>query len=256
MTTNTTDGGPPPMDQPAPGRRSGWTGGRVVSVVAGSLLGLIVLGLVAAGVAGLVWNGTQRDDGYLTSSTVAFHSSGYAVSGDRVRVGGGDVDWGWQDNLLGKLRVRVTPADPARPIFVGIAATGDVFQYLSGVAWSRVQRIGDSHAEYTDINGGAPSQPPAATQIWQAQAQGTGTQAVTWRVHGGDWSVVVMNADASRGIAFRADAGASVPWLLWVGVGTLVLAVLLAAASVALIMVPVRRVGREQRERGPLDVPS
>jgi hypothetical protein len=244
MTTNTTDGGPPQMDQlPPRGRRSGWTGGRVVSVVAGSLLGLIVLGLIAAAVAGLVWNGTQRDGGYLTSSTVQFHGAGYAVSGDRVRVGGGDVDWGWQDNLLGKVRVRVTPADPARPIFVGIAATGDVFRYLSGVAWSRVQRIGDLHVEYTDISGGAPPGPPAATQIWQAQAQGTGTQAVTWRVHGGDWSVVVMNADGSRGIAFRADAGATVPWLLWVGIGTLVLAVLLAAASVALIMVPVNGSG-------------
>jgi len=244
------------MDQQPPrGRRSGWTGGRVVSVVAGSLLGLIVLALVAAGVAGLVWNGTQRDDRYLTSSTVAFHSGGYAVSGDRVRVGG-DVDWGWQDNLLGKVRVRVTPADPARPIFVGIAATGDVLRYLSGVAWSRVQRIGDSHVEYTDISGGAAPGLPAATPIWQAQAQGTGTQAVTWRVQGGDWSVVVMNADSSRGIAFRADAGATVPWLLWVGIGTLVLAVLLATASIALITIPVRRVGREQRERGPQDLPS
>jgi hypothetical protein len=93
MTTNITGGGPPAMDQPPPrSRRSGWTGGRVASVVAGSLLGLIALGLLAAGVAGLVWNGTQRDDGYLTSSTVAFRSAGYAVSGDRVRVGG-DVNW-------------------------------------------------------------------------------------------------------------------------------------------------------------------
>ena len=215
-----------------------------------------MLGLVAAGVAGLVWNGTQRDDGYLTSSTVAFRSAGYAVSGDRVRVGGGDVNQSWQDSVLGTVRVRVTSADPTRPIFVGIAATGDVSRYLSGVACSRVQRIGDSHIKYTDLSGGAPSRPPSAAPIWQAQAQGTGTQAVTWQVHSGDWSIVVMNADGSRGIAFRADAGATVPWLLWVGIGTLVLAVLLAAASVALIMVPVKRVGRELREPGPLDVPS
>jgi hypothetical protein len=46
------------------------------------------------------------------------------------------------------------------------------------------------------------------------------------------------------------------PWLLWVGIGTLILAVLLAAASVALIMVPVKRVGRELRETGPVDRPS
>jgi hypothetical protein len=225
-------------------------------VVAGSLLGVIALGLVAAGVAGLVWNGTQRDDGYLTSSTVQLHSTGYAVSGDRVQIGAGDVDSAWQDRVLGKVRIRVTPADPSKPIFVGIGATGDVFRYLSGVGWSRVQRIGDTHVAYTTISGGAPSQPPGAAPIWQAQAHGTGTQAVTWRVDGGDWSVVVMNADGSRGIAFRADAGATVPWLVWVGVGVLVLGVLLAAASVALIMVPVRRVGREQREPGPSSVTS
>jgi hypothetical protein len=256
MSTDMTNGGPPPMDQSPPQRRrSRWTGGRVVSVVAGSLLGLIALGLIAAGVAGLVWNGTQRDDGYLTSSTVQFRSAGYAVSGDRVRVNG-DVDWGWQNSILGKVRIRVTPADPSKPMFVGIAASGDVFRYLSGVAWSRVQRIGDTHVEYTNISGGAPSQPPGGMSIWQAQAQGTGTQALTWRVHGGDWSVVVMNADGSRGVAFRADAGATVPWLLWVGIGALALAVLLAAASVALIMIPIKRVGRELREPRPLDVPS
>lgn len=257
MTSKITNAGPPPTDQlPPGGGRLGWTGGRIVSVVAGSLLGLIALGLVAAGVAGLVWNGTQRDGGYLTSSTVRFHSAGYAVSGDRVRVGGTDVDWAWQNSALGKVRIRVTSADPARPIFVGIAATGDVFQYFSGVEWSRVQHIGESHVDYTDISGGAPSRPPSAVPIWQAQAQGTGTQSVTWQVHGGDWSVVVMNADGSRGVAFRADVGATVPWLLWVGIGVLVLAVLLAAAAVALIMIPVKRVGRELREHGPLDVPS
>jgi hypothetical protein len=158
--------------------------------------------------------------------------------------------------VLGKVRVRATPADPAKPIFIGIAATRDVSRYLSGVAWSRVQRIGDTHVDYIDVTGGAPSSTPGAEPIWQAQAQGTGTQAVTWRVHDGDWSVVVMNADGSRGIAFRADAGATVPWLVWVGVGALVLAVLLAAASIALIMIPIKRVGRELREPGPLDVPS
>lgn len=174
---------------------------------------------------------------------VQFRSAGHAVGGDRVRVGGGG-DWSWRGSMLGKVRVRATATDPARPIFVGIATTGDVFRYLSGVAWSRVERIGESHVEYTDMPGGAPARPPSAMPIWQAQAQGTGTQAVTWRVHGGDWSVMVMNADGARGVAFRADAGATVPWLLWVGIGALVLGVLLVAAAVALIMIPVRWVRR------------
>jgi hypothetical protein len=129
-------------------------------------------------------------------------------------------------------------------------------QFHPGSASALFVSASATRTSNTPTSAAMPSGPPGAMSIWQAQAQGTGTQAVTWRVDGGDWSVVVMNADGSRGIAFRADAGATVPWLLWVGVGALVLAVLLAAASLALIMLPVKRVGQELREPSPLDVPN
>jgi hypothetical protein len=35
-----------------------------------------------------------------------------------------------------------------------------------------------------------------------------GTQTVTWKVREGDWSVVLMNSDGSRGIAADIDLGA------------------------------------------------
>src|SRR4051794_4585280 len=97
----------------APGR-TGWTAGRVVSVVAGSLFALIAVLLVAGGVIGLVWNGTTREGDYLTSSTVRFASDGYAVSSDRIRFGSADVDWGWESGVLGRVRIRVASDDPGR----------------------------------------------------------------------------------------------------------------------------------------------
>jgi hypothetical protein len=36
---------------------------------------------------------------------------------------------------------------------------------------------------------------------------------MTWKVTDGDWSIVVMNADGSRGVNAGVSAGASVPFL-------------------------------------------
>ena len=47
-------------------------------------------------------------------------------------------------------------------------------------------------------------------------------QTVTWDVKHGDWSVVVMNADGSRGVDTGVSAGADFPILsalAWGGVG-------------------------------------
>jgi hypothetical protein len=51
---------------------------------------------------------------------------------------------------------------------------------------------------------------------------GTGTQRLDWDVKDGSWSVVVMNADGSRGVDTTISAGAKVPFLGplgWVSAG-------------------------------------
>jgi len=58
-----------------------------------------------------------------------------------------------------------------------------------------------------------------------------GTQTVTWKVREGDWSVVLMNADGSRGVSADIDLGAKLSFLLWVAIGLLMGGVLVTGGS-------------------------
>jgi hypothetical protein len=76
-------------------------------------------------------------------------------------------------------------------------------------------------------------------------AAGTGTQQLVWKVESGRGDVVVMNADGSAQVAVRADAGATVRALRWIGVGLLVGGLVLLVVGTVLIVVPV--VGASRR---------
>ena len=76
---------------------------------------------------------------------------------------------------------------------------------------------------------------PGDSDIWVAQSTGTGTQQVTWALEQGDWTVVVMNADGSRGLTADLTAGATIPALDWVVPTLLVSAGLGLVAAIALM---------------------
>lgn len=223
---------------PAPAL-SGWTAGRVVALVAGSVLLLVSLALLAGGGA-LTWADTEQlHSGYLTSGTTAYTTNGYALASDRIDL---HVGWGWLGRLVGKVRIRVTPADPSRPLFAGIAPAADVGRYLAGVSYAMVSPPGDH--DVTAHPGTRVPAAPAAALPWAARAEGTGQLTLTWPVTEGDWMVVVMNSDASPGITVRADAGMSSPALPWLAGELLAAGVLLGVAAAALIIIPVRLASR------------
>jgi hypothetical protein len=220
------------QEQPA----ARWTGGRVATLVAGIVVAFIGAMLLLAGIALLVVHGATRDDdGYYTTGTERLSTGGYALTVEHLDLGG-DVD-SLPEDVLGRVRIRAERPD-GRPVFVGIAREDDLDRYLRGV---RVAKVTDLDPPEYDVRaGGAPRRPPGDVRFWVASAEGPGRQAADWDVEGGEWSVVAMNADASRRVVVDADVGAKVGWLLGAAIGALVGGLLVAGAGAALILLASR----------------
>jgi hypothetical protein len=93
--------------------------------------------------------------------------------------------------------------------------------------------------------GRAPRTPPGQQDFWVAESEGSGEQALTWDAEFGRWTVVVMNADAARGIDVEADAGVKLDWAIWAGLGMFVVGVLMSAGAVVVILLIGRRADGE-----------
>ena len=224
---------------PPQAARSGWTTGRIVALATGSVLALISLVLIA-GCATLAWaDQEQLRAGYLTTSTSSYATGGYALTTAPVNLHG---TWVWLGRFADKIRIRVASAGPARPLFAGIARTGDVGRYLTGVSYTTV----GAH-DVTDHPGTAPPAPPAAALHWAAQAEGAGTLTLTWTVTDGDWMVVVMNPDGSKGVTVHAEVGVSSAVLPALAGELLAMSVLLGLTAAALVIVPVRLARRPRQ---------
>lgn len=223
--------GPPP----APTRRGG--AGRVVLIVVGSIAALIALVLLAGGCAATVVDQTQRDDDdYLMSPTERFETAAYAIASERAEL---DTDGAEEalDWFLGTVRVR---SESTRSVFVGIGRASDVDEYLSDVEHAVVTDL-ERKPKYDEQGGGPPASPPGAETFWVSSTSGLGEQTLEWEPESGDWKVVVMNADASRGVSAEMSIGAKLEQLIWIGVGLLVLGALFAAGAAAAITAGARR---------------
>ena len=112
------DGPHGPDDTPGPPARpgSGWTAGRVITVIIGSVLALISLGLLGGG-GTLLWAFRRcAMTGYVTREPPPIRPPGtrWPVSA-----------WIWPAGLLltglsGDVRLQVTATTPDRPVFVAI----------------------------------------------------------------------------------------------------------------------------------------
>jgi hypothetical protein len=207
---------------------SGWTAGRIIALAAGSVLMLIPLALIAGG-ATLAWADLEQvRSGYVTTSTGTYSTQGYALASDSITLHSVGL-------FVDEVRIRITSSGPSRPLFAGIAATSDVERYLGGVRYTTV----NGHDVTDHLGTGIPAAPAAALP-WAARAQGTGNLTLTWAVRDGDWTVVVMNADARPGLSVRAVAGPSAMALPWLAGEMLGVALLTGVTAAALIVVPVR----------------
>jgi hypothetical protein len=234
---------PSPQEAP-PVPSSGWTGGRVVSLVLGSLLVMVAVGLGVPGVTLLAASSGARDNGgFLMSGSQSLTTSTYALSSTNIALHM-DGRMFVPHAVLGDTKVSAVSRN-GKDIFVGVATTRGVQEYLDGVRHATFHRMIGDQPLMTNQPGVAPSTAPGDTDIWAAKSSGPGTQTVVWPPRNGDWSVVVMNADGSAGVSVESSAGAEVPALTWVVTVTLALGTIVLVAGALLIAVPLRSVSRQ-----------
>jgi hypothetical protein len=217
-------------------------GRSIALVVTGALASLFAAGLLAIGGLAL-WGDSQKDsDGYISTDTHQFEAGTRALATENLDVNLGDADWIAESNDLGKVRVQVDSRGD-NPVFVGIARTSDVEDYLAGVSHSTLTDVNTSpfDADYDDHAGDRRPVAPADSRIWAASEHGSGKQTLNWEIEDGDWSVVVMNADGSAGVDADISTGANVPFLDEIGWTAIGSGGFVLIVGVALLVMGIRR---------------
>ena len=216
----------PPIASSGGGGRTGLRIGGWILAVLGGLL-------VISAVALIIIHLTQRDnDGYYTSSTKNVVAPGYAVTAEGLHIG--DLPSVATD-VVGRVRVSAR-SNNGKALFVGIAPQSAVNAYLSGVAHSEVTDINDSTVIYKMHAGRAPAGPPGRQGFWRSASSGSGQVIASWKVKGGTWAIVVMNASAVPLINADVSVGVKTNLLLWLGLGSLVVGLIAGAVGTAMLL--------------------
>jgi hypothetical protein len=231
-TQPTSSAAPAPS---APRRSAGrnaviWLG--AAAAVFGALLAIAGGAIVALfGTDGVA--STQRDD--LSTPTSAI------VSGTASIDTAGAVD------DLGDARIVISSrSDTGRPVFVGVGPAADVDRYLAGAPTDEVRDFDAGPFDSSfDVDrerhpGQATPAAPGGQDFWVASDEGVSAN-VRWKVRDGDYRVVIMNADGSRGVATDTTLGAKVPLLPAVGFGLLGAGLALAAGGITAVALGARR---------------
>ena len=229
---------------------------RIVMLVIGVIVALAGLGLLA-GSAGTVWLSAAHVEGdYLTSPAYELSTTDHAVLSPPAELHPSASQWApW----TGRFDLRISVNGGERPTFVGIGPSDAVAEYLDGVAHVEVRNVGlaGTDAEYDAVTGEGTPAPPAAQDFWTLSAEGSGPQTLTWDPTDGRWTLVIMNADGSPGIAVAASGGIAAG-LLWPIAVTLLVAglVFLAVAAVLLIIATAGDRANAQRPMGARVAPT
>jgi hypothetical protein len=215
--------------------------GRVILAVVGAVLAIIAFGMLAAG-AGLLWaESTQKDaGGFFNTSTVELETASHALASTEIDLGARPGDW-FPTGSIATVRIEAESSTDA-PLFIGIGPEDAVESYLAGSGFAQVTRIHDDGADYTTTEGGAPPV-PAEQGFWVASASGSGAQQVSWDLAQGNWTVVIMNADASPGVAVLTSAGVRTSLLVPIAGALLAGGLLMAAVAAVLLVLATRREG-------------
>jgi len=248
--TSTTPVGPAPVS-PGPITGPGTPPDRthpasrhLVALIIGCLLILPGLGLLLGGAGLAVTYAVGRDDaGYLSLTLPALTSQSPAITAEDIVVETGpDVPSWVLDRLDVDLRLTARPLASGREVFLGVAPASSLTAYLRGVAHEQVVGIasgrnGSASAAVLQATPGVSTVAAPTTQtFWTVSATGAGRQELAWRVTGGEWAAVIMNADGSPGVAVASTIGVRAGFLLPLALIMLGVGLVVTGLAVALVI--------------------
>lgn len=222
---------------------------RIIALIIGCLLLLPGVGLLLGG-GGLALGYAfgRNSEGYFSSTVNDLHSSTAAVTArsPAVTTDLGTPTW-LTEELRTDVRLRVAATDPLRTVFVGVGPAAQVDAYLRGVAHDDITSVTDGGTPvYRTSTGITDARAPIAQTFWAAKATGDGVQELDFTVTGGQWAMVVMNADGAAEVSAQANLQVRAPFLLPLSIILLGLGLVITAGAVVLIIV-----GASGRHRDP-----
>ncbi len=235
--------------------------GKIVLIVIGGLLGLVGIGFIAGG-STLVWaHATQRDaSGYYNTPTDSLRTDTYAVTASAdFGTEGSQGDLWVPVHPAGTIRVQASTLN-GRAIFIGVGPTNAVDRWLAGVSHEHVTSIafGPFSTDTQPFYGPDPATAPTAQGFWAASASGIGTQSLVWPTQAGNWTAVVMNANATPSVVVDVRVGMKTGLLLPIGIGLGIFGILLFGLAALLLYFgvrPERRNGGEPSDFGESRAP-
>ncbi|QGU08751.1 hypothetical protein COCCU_14305 (plasmid) [Corynebacterium occultum] len=233
-----------------------------VLLVAGVLLTALGLGLTLGGAVLMSAESAQQDGQYLTLDPQRYQSTGHAITTPSLVLDPGESGTTGLPPLeeLASIQVKVTPVVPDQAIFVGIGDASEVAAYLDdvpsaaigGMTWTETGQLSGqwswnsgTDGQLQDIPGDRVPASPADQDFWAVSAMGTGTQEVTFDLQEGQWTLVVMNADATRPVWIDLQAGARTDLLNPVNPGLLITGLIALLLGLALLLLGTRGLGRD-----------
>lgn len=231
-------GQPPPSYAPpppgAPAARSGW---KIALIVIGVIVAVVGAALAASGVALLALFGS---DGTIDSGKHSVSTSSAALVSQTADL----KDTTDTADVIGDPRIRISVSGnrAGAGVFVGIGPTPQVDRYLASAP---IEEVTDFEVDPFKLvrkrrAGTKVPAAPASQSFWVAQ--GSGRQAtLRWKVRDGDYRLVIMNADGSRGVDADGDVGITIPHTTTFGWVLIGLGLVLIAGGVIAIVLGARR---------------
>lgn len=193
------------------------TGRNTTAIALGGIAALVGLVLIVGGMGPM---GEHRDaDGFYMSDPFTVDRPTHAVVSGDTGLLRGRYETLTEDSLVlafvdqpDDVRMQGVVSGP-NALFLGIAPTSVVDEYLSGAAHDEItdwnaDRAAINEVEYATHQGTAPPGPPGSEGFWVTSVAGTGQQTLDWTIESGDWTAVIMNADASPGVTAELTIGA------------------------------------------------